>query len=398
MKRRHSAINYHQFRTLEAHIGGRAYRFVSKPGLPAWDKLDSDTRLLAESVQLLPNQKILCIGPKCGLLGVAVVDRLPDAELWLLDSNVIAVRAAQRTLALHGLSQANVLISDAMWEVRDQRFDQVLVDLPKGKALAQQLIVDAFHVLRQGGSLLLAGGNQEGIKSHAKTVKRVFGHARVVRFGGRHRVILAVRQTQDIHDQAARDLGSDYYNYIQFQVTIRDRSYQVVSKPGVFSWDRLDAGTYLLLEHLVVNSADIVLDLGTGCGIIGAVAAVQAPQGYAYLVDAYIAAVNASRYTLEANDIHNASALLSDVASDVRGISFDLVVTNPPFHLGVESEYQVAAQFIMDAHAVLKIGGRLCLVANRFLKYERQIAEEFGNCRTVYSDSRYKILEATKRG
>ncbi len=389
-------IDYHQFQTLETRVADKVYKFVSKPGIASWDTVDSDTPLLADSVQLLPGQEILCVG--CGhcLLGAVIADRLPDAKLWLLDSNVAAVRAAQRTMALHGISQAKVLLSDALWEVRDRQFDQVLIDLPKGKALVNQLILDAFHLISAGGHLYLAGGNREGIKSYGRTVGRVFGNAKVARLGGRHRVISAVKQTDDIPSQILNDLRPGYYDYIRFDVKVRDQTYSVVSKPGIFSWDRVDPGTRVLLDHLSVDEDDTILDLGAGYGIVGVVAATLAPRGHAYLVDAHIAAVSASERTIEANGIGNATALLSDVASEVRGIGFDVVVTNLPFHLGIESEYQVGVQFIKDAYAVLKTGGRLCLVANRFLKYEPHVIEEFGNCRTVYSDNRYKVLEATK--
>jgi len=394
--RRLSTTDYHQFQVREATVGDRVFQFVSKPGIAFWYRADTDTQLLADCIQLLPQQKVLCVSCRHGLLGAIIADRLPDAELWLLDSNVVAVRAAQRTIALHGLSQAKGLLSDALWEVRDQRFDQVLINLPRGRALVNQLILDAFRVLNVSGHLYLAGGNREGIKSHAKTVDRVFGNAEVARLGGRHRVISAAKQAADIPSHVVNDLNPGYYDYIEFDVPVRGRSYHIVSKPGIFSWNRLDAGTRTLLDHLEIGENDTILDLGAGYGIIGVVAATLAPRGHAYLVDAHVAAVNASKRTIAANNVTNATALLSDVASDVRHIAFDIVATNLPFHLGIKTEYQVALQFIKDAHAVLKVEGRLCLVANRFLKYEPFVTETFGNCHTIYSDNRYKMLKARK--
>jgi 16S rRNA (guanine1207-N2)-methyltransferase len=394
--RRLATTDYHEFQTLEAVVGDRTFAFVSKPGIASWYTVDVDTQLLSDCVRLVPHQKVLCVGCRHGLLGAIIADRLPDVELWLLDSNVVAVRATQRTVALHGLSQAKALLSDALWEVRDQCFDQVLINLPKGKALVNQLILDAFRVLNTGGYFCLAGGNREGIKSRAKAVGRVFGNDRVALLGGRHRVISAVKQASEIPSQVVNDLSSGYYDYTEFDVSVRGQPYHIVSKPGVFSWDRLDAGTRVLLDHLEIGHDDTVLDLGTGCGIIGVVAATLAPRGHVYLVDAHIAAVNASQRTIDANNVTNATVRLSDLTSDVRDMNFDVVATNPPFHAGIETEHQVALQFITDAHTVLKAGGRFYLVANRFLKYEPFVTEEFGNCRTIYSDSRYKVLQARR--
>jgi 16S rRNA (guanine1207-N2)-methyltransferase len=391
-----SIADYHQFHVTEARVGNRVFQFVSKPGIASWDTVDTDTRLLVDCVQVLAQQKILCVGCRHGLIGVVIAGRRPDAEYWLLNSSVVATRAAQRTKDLHGLSQVRVVLSDGLWEVRDQRFDQVLINLPKGKLLVRQLIWDAFCVLNKGGRLYLSGGTREGIKPCASLIEGVFGNADVVRLGGRHRVISAVKHMDEISKKAHGTSSPGYYTYTQFNTQVHGRVYCVVSKPGVFSWDRVDMGTRLLLDHMVIGEDDTVLDLGAGNGLLGVVAATLAPRGHAYLVDSSVAAVSASARTIAANDIANATAMLSDVGSDVRRIAFDAVVTNLPFHVGVNTDDQVARQFIKDAQAMLNVGGRLYLVANRFLKYEPHVTGAFGNCRVLYRDDRYKVLGATK--
>ncbi|HUV89496.1 MAG TPA: methyltransferase, partial [Anaerolineae bacterium] len=68
--------------------------------------------------------------------------------------------------------------------------------------------------------------------------------------------------------------------------------------------------------------------------------------------------------------------------------------TNPPFHQGVGVDYEVACQFVRDAARVLRRGGRLFLVANRFLRYGDLLCETFGNVATAYADNRYHVLAA----
>jgi len=389
-------IDYHQFHVLQATVGDRLLEFVSKPGIAFWNRADIDTQLLADCAQVLPGQRILCVGCRHGLLGAVLAYQQPDVSLWLIDSSVVSVRAAQRTMELHEVSPVQVLLSDGLWKVRSLRFDQVLINLPRGRMLVNQLIEDAFHVLGPGGRFYLAGANREGIKSYAPKVVQAFGNSEVALLRGKHRVISAVKSAEETPDLPAKGVRTGYHDYTCFDVSVHGRTYHIVSKPGIFSWDRLDDGTRVLLDHLDISQNDVVLDLGCGCGIIGTVAAAMAEGGHAYLVDAHAAAVNASRRTLDANGIVNATTLISDVASDVRHIAFDVVATNMPFHLGIKTEYQVALQFIKDAHAVLKTGGSLYLVANRFLKYESLVGQEFGDCRTIYSDNRYKVLRANK--
>lgn len=115
------------------------------------------------------------------------------------------------------------------------------------------------------------------------------------------------------------------------------------------------------------------------------------------LVDADVHAVEAARRTLAANGVANAEVLLSDCASAVFGRQFDVVVTNPPFHQGVGVDYEVARQFVRDAAQVLRPGGQLCLVANRFLRYTDLIRETFGEVDIAYADNRYDVLTAVAR-
>jgi 16S rRNA (guanine1207-N2)-methyltransferase len=115
------------------------------------------------------------------------------------------------------------------------------------------------------------------------------------------------------------------------------------------------------------------------------------------LVDADLRAVESTRRTLEANSISNAKALLSDCGSAILDRRFDVgrfdrVITNPPFHQDVGVDYEAACQFVRDAARVLDAGGRLFLVANRFLRYGDLIRETFGNVATAYADGRYHVL------
>jgi 16S rRNA (guanine1207-N2)-methyltransferase len=116
-------------------------------------------------------------------------------------------------------------------------------------------------------------------------------------------------------------------------------------------------------------------------------------------VDADLRAVRSARRTLEANGVDSGEVLLSDgVSQVVDGDPFDVVITNPPFHQGREVDYQVAHQFVRDSREVLRSGGRLFLVSNRFVDYEDLIRETFGCVATACADRRYHVLTAEVDG
>jgi 16S rRNA (guanine1207-N2)-methyltransferase len=180
----------------------------------------------------------------------------------------------------------------------------------------------------------------------------------------------------------------------------------LVSKPGVFAWNRLDDGAAALVGAMEIDVRDHVLDLGCGTGLAGLAAARRAQGGRVVLLDADLRAVESARRTLEANGVANAEVLLSDCGSAVLAPNgfglppqrsarhFDVVVTNPPFHQGVEVDYEVACQFVRAGARVLRPDGRFFLVANRFLPYGDLIHETFGNVATACSDNRYHVLTA----
>ena len=116
------------------------------------------------------------------------------------------------------------------------------------------------------------------------------------------------------------------------------------------------------------------------------------------MVDADVEAVRSATRSVRAAGLDNCRVLPSDVAAAVLGARFDVVVTNPPFHVDKATDLDVPLQFIRDAFDVLTDGGRLFLVANRTLPYERPIYQRFGNIATVVDGRRFKVLMATRSG
>ena len=83
----------------------------------------------------------------------------------------------------------------------------------------------------------------------------------------------------------------------------------------------------------------------------------------------------------------------SDGYSDVRG-TFDLIVTNPPFHAGVKTELSVTERMIRESGRFLMPGGRLVLVANAFLRYPGVLRESFSEVRELAENASYRVFEA----
>ena len=255
---------------------------------------------------------------------------------------------------------------------------------PKEKDLTEYVLGWMAERLAPSGRVLVAGENRTGIRSVKTiletTVGPVTGHR-----SGRHSVLWqAVRGDQERPPREFRR---------EFQVEVAGTRLGVVSLPGVFSHGELDPGTKFLLETLDRPWFRRALDWGCGSGVIGAYLQLLRPEAFVDLVDSHAMAIRSARETLVANELAPERVLASDGFSDVRG-TFDLIVTNPPFHAGVKTELSVTERMIRESGRYLVAGGRLVLVANAFLRYPGVLRESFTNVRVLAENPSYRVFEA----
>ena len=167
--------------------------------------------------------------------------------------------------------------------------------------------------------------------------------------------------------------------------------YDFWTQPGVFSWDRLDPGSALLLTRLPALSGHGV-DLGCGIGILSRGVLASGTVKSLIGIDIDRRAVEAARRNVEDERV---TFRWDDArrAGVVPG-KLDFVVMNPPFHDGGAEERGLGRAFIETAAACLRRGGRLWLVANRHLAYETIMQPLFRQVTVAAEAGGYKVFEA----
>ena len=250
----------------------------------------------------------------------------------------------------------------------------------------------AAYALKPGGHLYVVGAKDRGILTIAKRMQSLFGNVETLVISKGQRVVCSHKEPNslDLHSQnVVAPLAS----------TMPDTS---LANPipdllsTSFAEGKLDEGTRLLIESLEVHATDIALDIGCGAGYIGMHLARVATKGHVTMVDASLVAVDAAtRNRIEQSGMTNVQVLASDGTQAVSEQRFDLIVTNPPFHIGGIQTTEIGERFIRQAAQALRPRGRFYLVANRFLKYESTLQTCFHIVEEVGGNTRFKVLLAT---
>jgi 16S rRNA (guanine1207-N2)-methyltransferase len=388
---------YEEPQVLTARLRDSDVSFVSKPGLPLWNQISASASLLADTVDISLGGRLLMLGCGHGACAAALARQFPKSELWLLDTNYIAIQMCLQTLRANQVDNAYVLQEISVPPHLAGSFEVVTLDLPKGRGLARRWLAEAWTALRAGGHLYLVGANSQGIHSAAKDAQALFGNTSVLAYKKGNRVIRSTKMLESFPNVGwMHEAGIAPGTWHEFSIESPRGALDLCSLPGVFSFDRLDEGTQLLLSGLGELHAQTVLDLGCGYGVIGLLAAMTG-AAQVDLVDANLLAVASAEENLTRYKAANAGAFPSDVLSAVKGKKYALILSNPPFHSGQTVDYQITQAFIHQSYQALEAGGQLWMVANKFIRYDRIMQTVFGNVCGMVETNRFHIIASEKR-
>lgn len=254
---------------------------------------------------------------------------------------------------------------------------------PKNKREAHFQLTYLRALLPEDSDIFIVGENRSGIRSCEK----------LLREEGKIKKIDTARRCSLYHFSDTMkpifDLTPWWHTY-----TLADHT-QIKTLPGVFSSEHLDEGSRLLLHTLYEHPQIVkghVLDMGAGAGVIAVSLAKINTISHVTLCDINATALLASKMTLECNHVEG-QVIASNVFSDISK-RYDLIVSNPPFHEGIKTDYTATESLIREAKRHLIPGGHLCLVANVFLPYAALLDRFFGSHRVLKQTSKFKVYLA----
>ncbi len=178
-----------------------------------------------------------------------------------------------------------------------------------------------------------------------------------------------------------------------------DRELEVVAHGAAFSGPRLDIGTRFLLDYLKRMKPDArdAIDLGCGTGILAVALAQSRPGIRVTATDQSAAAVASTRATAELNAVADRVTVLRDDAmSGAPDNSADLVLCNPPFHVGAAVHTGSAIKMFQQAGRVLRPGGELWTVYNTHLNYRGVMERMVGKTDVMGRNRKFTVTRSVR--
>ncbi len=282
-----------------------------------------------------------------------------------------------------GATQTSPLIpgSTALESLEAGSLDEAMIYAPPGVLERRYTLALALRALKAGGRLDVMAPKDKG-GSRLKKELTAFD----VEFG----------ETAKAHHRRCVVIRPEIMTGIDEAIAVgamqRVDGLDAWSQPGVFAWDRIDAGSVLLAQTMPpLKGAGA--DLGCGYGALATVVLRSAAVTSLRLVDVDRRAVEAARRNVEDQraGFDWADARTLEATGDL-----DFIVMNPPFHDGGAEDRRLGQAFIKKAAEMLGKGGVLWLVANRHLPYETELKASFKRVTPAGDGGPYKLFECVK--
>ncbi len=350
--------------------------------------LHNTSQLLLRNLNRIKGERLLVVNYPQDNFVLALHQQWSAAQITAFNYDY-APHLYLQSVYTHANLPTDNLLFDAVYHAPDELHDVAIVFLPKSRALIQMSLRMVAAALRPGAQVWLVGENNAGIRSGSTLLEQQMGAVRTVD-AARHCVLFQATAPDEFVTFQLEDWSTSYL------LQIRQQTLTIASLPGVFSNGQLDEGTQLLLETLDAPPTGRILDFGCGAGVIGATIKQAWPANSVEMVDANALALETARRTMLANHLPIDVIKPSNVFSDVQG-AYTQIVSNPPFHTGVKTDYRVVTAFLQAAAQHLEPRGILRIVANRFLKYQPLIETHVGPCRVVAENRSYHVYEGIRQ-
>lgn len=361
----------------------RRFPDVEAENLQAWDATDEQLVAWAQASDVTGTE-IAVIGDEYGAITLALVaGGLSGVRVHQdLATGRRALVNNASTLGVDGF-ESHELGPDLLAGAR-----LVLLQLPKALAEIEE-IADAVARWASPDVVLVAGGRVKHMTlTQNEVLGRYFGQVQAQRAERKSRLIVA-SGALGVADKPPFPQATKHPEY----------GLTLVAHGAAFAGSRIDIGTRVLLDSIdKIPDAARVLDLGCGTGALAAAYALTHPAAQVIATDRSAGAAVSARATMAANGLaERVTVTHDDAGSELPDSSFDIVLLNPPFHLGASVHTGAATRLFEASARLLRPGGELWTVFNSSLAYRGELARVIGSTEQVSRTPKFTVMRSIRR-
>ena len=288
----------------------------------------------------------------------------------------------------HAAKSLNITAELSDWAINPQTpINAAFYRVSKEKLTNFYIANQVMAALPAGGRFVLCGHKNDGLKTFAK---KVAAGANTPAHIEKHKDLYIAEIIQG--GSKFSPLNDEQYESLRAITHQQDKP--VLSKPGIYGWNKIDSGSQLLVNTLQERGnahpdGGSLLDLGCGYGYLTlATSQWNAPRRVA--TDNNIAAVKCMAQNAQGAGL-NVEAILDDCGQTIDE-RFDTLLCNPPFHTGFDVNSALTNRFLEAANNKLKTKGTAYFVVNSFIPIEKKAATAFGKIHTLANNKQFKVL------
>tara|TARA_B110000977_G_scaffold150855_1_gene191365 strand:+ start:640 stop:1731 length:1092 start_codon:yes stop_codon:yes gene_type:complete len=345
------------------------YPTTDNKSLQAWSAADEHILNYLEE-EKISCEKAVIYNDRFGFLSTILADKNPTA--------IIDFKSQEKAFAFNfednGLEQ-NLKTNSSIDELKGE-FDLALIKIPKSLDLFRLQLAQAQASLSENGQVICGFMTKYFSKQYLTIAAEYFEDCSQSKAWKKSRVLI-LKGKKAVEKE-------NLITEIQFSGNKVFKQHY-----GVFSAKYIDHATQFFIDHMDVRlDHNKILDLGSGNGVLAYAALEEKPQTEIHLIDDSLLAIESSKMNVEGENVH---FHYNDSLADLEDHSFDLVVSNPPFHFEHETNIEVALELFKEVKRVLKKGGSFQMVTSNHLNSKTHLYKLFHKVDIVSQDLKFVV-------